>query len=166
MRRREVVRASSSTPRAQRALDTWRSAPHRALVVDDDPSYAAVSGQSLILDGWSVAYAEDGLEARELLTAGIFGLVVLELHLPGLNGWELLRYMGGAWELGVPLASESTRVVATSRHADKNVARFARRLGADEFLAKPFTPVKLSRVVARVTTLGSAVSCREKGIEL
>ncbi len=165
MRRQDVVGASSSTPRVPHAHAAPRSASRRALVVEDDPFYAGSIGRRLARDGWAVSYADDGLEARELLTAGAFGLVVLELEIPDLNGWELLRYMRGLWELGVPLASESTLIVATSRDADEEVSSFAQRLGADQVLGKPFTATELATVVIKAGAREAPASGHEEGIE-
>ncbi len=101
----------------------------RILVVEDDPSIGPRIAAGLLRVGFDTVLAADGLQARTLLLQGRFSLVILDLMLPGMDGFALLE----AWRdrSSVPV------IVLTARTAlDDRLQSF--QLGAADWLPKPF----------------------------
>lgn len=136
-------------PAKSRAL---RSAPQRArrhaLIVDDETDFAELLAFWFRSAGWTAEVADDGAAALALLSDRRFDLVVADLQMPGMNGWELLRHLRGRWGAEVALPHQPTRIVVVSGRTEADVARFARTLGADAFLPKPVDRLTLFDTVA------------------
>jgi len=113
----------------------------RVLVVDDSLSVRKVQERYLRDLGCVVTVARDGLEGLEKLREGNFDLILTDLEMPRVNGYELISEVRGnpAWS-GVPV------VVISSRGADKYITK-AMNLGASTFLSKPFTQAQLKQVL-------------------
>jgi len=110
----------------------------RVLVVDDDVELCALVTEYLEPEGFSVDTAHDGLEAVERALANDYAIIVLDVMLPGINGFEALRRIRA--KSGTPV------LMLTARGAD--VDRIVGlELGADDYLAKSFNPREL---VARI----------------
>jgi DNA-binding response OmpR family regulator len=112
------------------------------LVVDDEPAIVTVVRQRLERDGFVVQAVASGEEALASMHADPADLVVLDLMLPGIDGFEVLRRMRSSG-CTVPL------IVLTAR--DEDVDKIVGlELGADDYLIKPFNPRELS---ARIRAL-------------
>ncbi len=120
----------------------------RILVVDDEQHIVELARMYLEQAGYSVESARDGLEALTSIRHARPALVVLDLMLPGLDGWEVCRRL--RVESDVPIIM----LTARSEDVDRIVGL---ELGADDYVTKPFNPREL---VARV----SAVLRRAGGI--
>jgi DNA-binding response OmpR family regulator len=108
------------------------------LIVDDDRELGQMLNEYLTGEGFRVSIVRDGLEALDKLAAETFDLVILDVMLPSLNGFDVLRRLRRS--LSVPV------VMLTAHGAD--VDRIVGlELGADDYLPKPFNPREL---VARV----------------
>ncbi|MFO7173779.1 MAG: response regulator transcription factor, partial [Bacillota bacterium] len=111
---------------------------HRILVVDDEHRMRELVRLYLAGAGYEVAEAADGREALDRLRREAFDLVILDLMLPGLDGWEVCRRLREESDLPV--------IMLTARgEVDDRVQGL--RLGADDYIAKPFDG---REVVARV----------------
>jgi CheY-like chemotaxis protein/phosphoribosyl 1,2-cyclic phosphodiesterase len=111
------------------------------LVVDDDEDLRILARKSLTRAGYTIVEAENGLEALEKIAADPPGLVVLDLNMPGIDGFEVLR------RLRADDATRDLAVLVLTAQGDEESARRSFELGATDFLAKPFTPPQLdSRV--------------------
>jgi len=111
------------------------------LVVDDDKQIARLVRSYLEQAGYRVAVAYDGNEALQSIRAEKPNLIVLDLMLPGMDGWEITRIIRGDEALAaIPIIMLTARVEDT----DKIVGL---ELGADDYIPKPFNP---REVVARV----------------
>ena len=111
------------------------------LVVDDDRQIARLVRSYLEQAGYRVAVAYDGHEALQSIRAEKPDLIVLDLMLPGMDGWEITRIIRGEEALAsIPIIMLTARVEDT----DKIVGL---ELGADDYIPKPFNP---REVVARV----------------
>lgn len=109
--------------------------PQRILLVDDDESLATMLGEILQLHGFEVAVAANGEAALERITANPPDLVVLDVMLPGISGFEVLARLRQSSEVPV--------IMLTARGADaERIAGLTG--GADDYLAKPFNPLELT----------------------
>ncbi|HEU4889308.1 MAG TPA: response regulator [Thermoanaerobaculia bacterium] len=88
----------------------------RVLIADDDPSIRRMLAASLEKDGYQTADACDGREALEAMRAGQADLVLLDLMMPKVTGWEVLTERAAAPELGkipvIVITAEPTEGVA------------------------------------------------------
>ena len=122
--------------------------PVQVLVVDDDPSIRAVIVMSLQDEGYTVAIAVDGRAAVHQVQADPPALVLLDLNMPGMSGWEVLLRLRQA-------GSTPPVVFMTAAHSAQQEAD---RHGADGYLSKPFALTALSAVVARFAAPAPEVS--------
>lgn len=111
------------------------------LVVEDEADLLFTVTLALELAGYRVLGAGSGEEALEVVATRSPDLVVLDLRLPGIDGWEVLRRLGEA--------SEGPRVPVVLLSAQVDAATAARAMdhGCRAYLAKPFRPAELTRVV-------------------
>jgi two-component system OmpR family response regulator len=117
-------------------------APHRVLVVDDEPNIADVVAMALRYQGFEVATAGTGEEA--LAAVGTFKpqLMVLDVMLPDVEGFEVARRLG-ARRAEVPI------IFLTARDATDDKIR-GLTVGGDDYVTKPFS---LEELVARIRTV-------------
>jgi two-component system KDP operon response regulator KdpE len=104
--------------------------PQRVLVVDDEPPIRRFLRTSLSSQGYHVIEAEDGLSARAALRQNAADVLVLDLGLPGLDGFEIIKQLR---ESGSTLPI----IVLSSRTDEAGKVR-ALDLGADDYVTKPF----------------------------
>ncbi|WEK53200.1 MAG: response regulator transcription factor [Candidatus Cohnella colombiensis] len=111
------------------------------LIVDDDPHIRELVGHFLRLEGLDVLEATDGLDALRIVANSMVDLVILDIMMPGMDGWELCRELRG--QSNLPL------LMLTAKGESSQILKgFA--LGTDDYLVKPFDPMVL---VARVKAL-------------
>ncbi len=115
--------------------------PKRILIVDDEVRIREVVQYGLEKNGFVVEAAADGRSALARLAQASFDLVVLDVMLPDLDGYELCRRIRAAGHLPILFLS------ARGEEIDRVVGL---ELGADDYLAKPFSPREL---VARVRAI-------------
>jgi DNA-binding response OmpR family regulator len=120
------------------------------LVVDDDSALRRLVTTVLERRKFSVAEAADGSRALEMLGKATFDLVITDIVMPEIEGLELVRH--------VRARHPSAKVMAVSGGGSHLVSytELAKELGADEVLAKPFTPAELVAAVERVLSGGAA----------
>jgi two-component system, OmpR family, response regulator RegX3 len=116
-------------------------APARILVVDDEPSITEFVSYNLRKEGWEVEVAADGDTALELAANQRFDLVVLDVMLPGMDGYEVCRRLRATSRVPVLFLS------ARDTELDKVVGL---EIGADDYLSKPFG---VRELIARVKAL-------------
>jgi len=110
----------------------------RVLVVEDEPDLLRVLAQALREDGYAVDTADNGNDALYKATAWDYDLVLLDLMLPGMNGWEVLAKFRK--EKPTPV------LILTARDGIDDRVR-GLDIGADDYVVKPFN---LAEVLARV----------------
>lgn len=115
--------------------------PARILVVDDEASITEFVSYNLRKEGWEVDVAATGDEALELARHNKFDLVVLDVMLPGMDGYEVCRRLRSSSDVPVLFLS------ARDTELDKVVGL---EIGGDDYLAKPFGVRELT---ARVKAL-------------
>ena len=126
------------------ASDAATSAPQAILVVDDSISVRKLATRFLETDGIEVDTALDGLDALEKLSSGRFRLVVTDLEMPRMHGYELIAEIRR-----LPHLQHLPIIVCSSRSSDKHRDR-ARDVGANGYITKPFTKEQLLAEIARV----------------
>lgn len=114
----------------------------RVLLVEDDPVVATVVQDLLHQQGHTVQHAAHGLAAMAALDAGRFDLALLDLDLPGLDGFQLARLLRARGER-LPL-------LALTARADGEAERQSVAAGMDGFLRKPVTGAMLAEALAAV----------------
>jgi DNA-binding NtrC family response regulator len=112
----------------------------RILVVDDKANIRALL-KDILSATHDVSLAPDGAAARDLLQAQTFELVITDVRMPGIDGFELVEIIKSRWPL--------TEVVMMTAHGSIPAAVDAMRKGAYDYIQKPFDPDDVSLVVAR-----------------
>ena len=113
----------------------------KILVADDEESLRAVIRGSLVQKGYDVETAEEGKKASLLLKQKTYDLILLDIRLPGMNGFELLKEIRKK-------ASPPPVIMITAEDTMKNAVE-AMKQGAFDYLAKPFDIDELEVVVDR-----------------
>lgn len=111
------------------------------LIVDDEQRIIDLARMYIEQEGYLVEYANDGHQALKIITEKPPALVVLDLMLPGVDGWEICRRVRATSDLPIIM------LTARSDDIDKIVGL---ELGADDYLTKPFNPREL---VARIKAI-------------
>jgi DNA-binding response OmpR family regulator len=112
------------------------------LVVDDEPVIVKVISDRLENDAFTVRSAADGLGALQAIAEGPPDLVILDLMLPDMGGFEVLRRMRQA-------GHDPPVIILTARTDDVDVI-VGLELGADDYMVKPFNPRELAARVRAV----------------
>ncbi len=123
-------------PEPRSALGTFRD-EGAILVVDDDPSSREMLVRRLRHSGYTVSSAANGLEALTMLRAQSFDLVLLDMIMPGLDGFQVLGKLKSDPSL------RSTPVIMLSALDEENGIARCIELGAEDYLSKPFNAVFL-----------------------
>ncbi|QIM21846.1 response regulator transcription factor [Phycicoccus sp. HDW14] len=113
----------------------------RLLLVEDERPLAAALDDALREAGWVVDHCADGREGLRMGVAGQYDVIVLDIMLPGLNGYDVLKHLREhkVWTPVLMLTAKDGEFDQTD----------AFELGADDYVTKPFsTPVLLARLQA------------------
>jgi DNA-binding response OmpR family regulator len=121
--------------------DFTGAASRRALVVDDEAALTEVVGSYLIREGFEVHTAHDGLEALSLASNVDPDVVVLDVGLPGIDGFEVCRRLR--------IFSDAYVIMLTARDTEVDTV-VGLSVGADDYITKPFSPREL---VARISAM-------------
>ena len=113
----------------------------RILVVDDEPRMRRFVQMNLDLEGYEVMEAENGLRALERVRDDLPDLVVLDVMMPDLDGFETLERLR---------ESSSVPVIMLTAKGDEDDRIRGLDLGADDYIAKPFSPRELSSRIRAV----------------
>ena len=113
----------------------------KVLVVDDDPHIRELTRVFLKNEGYDICEASDGEEALSMLDTTQVDMVILDIMMPNMDGWELCRQLKELYDIPV--------LMLTARgETSQKLKGF--ELGTDDYLVKPFEPLEL---VARVKAL-------------
>ncbi|CAN5428464.1 heavy metal response regulator transcription factor [soil metagenome] len=113
----------------------------RILIVEDEPKTAAYVSKGLTEHAYVVAIARDGIEGLHLATSGSYDLILLDVMLPGVDGWTVLEALRRQRQTPVLFLSARDEVADRVKGLE---------LGADDYLVKPFA---FSELLARIRTL-------------
>ncbi len=124
--------------------DDWSAAQHIVLVVDDNRNNRDLIGRRLERAGYQVLFAENGPEGLDAVDERPIDLVILDVMMPRVSGWDLLD------ELRQQEETKTTPVLMLSALGDVSHRVRGLRGGADDYLVKPF---EREEIVARVEGL-------------
>ncbi len=113
------------------------------LIADDDQTTRIVLQRFFTKLGWLALPVDDGGEIWPILERENVAALVLDLNMPGVNGWEVLRRLRTDFRY----QGRSVRVIVLSAQADPESRDFALELGAACFFSKPVDLGELSRAV-------------------
>jgi CheY-like chemotaxis protein len=143
--REEVSEPAAATPASDRPKGTLL----RALVVDDNEDAADLMGEALRLLGCSVQVAHNGASALEAWSAVQADLVLLDIGLPDIDGYELARRLRRSHDGG------STRIVAITGYGQESDRLRSQEAGFSEHLVKPVDLEDLKGVLLRCGEAGA-----------
>jgi len=109
--------------------------PARLLLVDDDSQLAGMLHEFLEIQGFSVAVVGSGEEALRSIATSLPDLVILDVMLPGINGFDVLQKLRESYDVPV--------IMLTAR-GDEPDRIHGLTHGADDYLTKPFSPLELA----------------------
>ena len=134
---------------------------YKILVADDEAEIRDVLRLYLEKDGYEVVEAADGMEALEVCKRAKPDLVILDIMMPGIDGYRVLRNVRENSNIPVIMLS------AKNSDSDKILGL---DLGADDYIVKPFVPLEaVARVnsnIRRFYTLGAGIGQSQNGGEL
>jgi two-component system, cell cycle response regulator DivK len=128
------------------------------LVIDDAEDNREVYVQCFELQGWRTATASDGKGGLEKAATLKPNAIVLDLHLPVIDGWTVARL------LKADTATKATPIIALTADAMEGAEERARAAGVDAFCTKPCSPPDLAAVIRRF--LGEALRSEWKAVDL
>jgi DNA-binding response OmpR family regulator len=120
------------------------------LVVDDDVQFAAAVCRTLKRNGFTVVRLDDGAEVPETLSKMQADAVILDLHMPGMNGWEVMRALRDRMNQPRMRDRACPKIVILSGRHEAETAAFATRLGADAYLTKPLGGQQIVQTLRQV----------------
>jgi two-component system, OmpR family, response regulator CpxR len=125
----------------------------RILVIDDDVELCGLVGEYLAPEGFQIESVHDGTQGLERALSGEHLLIVLDVMLPGMNGFDVLR------RLRTTSRSPVLLLTARGQDVDRIVGL---EIGADDYLPKPFNPREL---IARIRAILRRTQARGKNAE-
>ena len=129
---------------------TAKTSAARILVVDDEDVLREMLGDALRLSGFEVLEAADGSKALTILQSGKVDLIISDVNMPGMDGYEMLSHLRAQGD-------ETPAILLTARRERVDVTK-GLKLGADDYVTKPFG---LEELILRVNavlrrTMGTA----------
>lgn len=104
------------------------------LLIDDDLELSELLSELLTIEGFSLTCCHDGISGLEQARTTKYQLILLDVMMPGLNGFELLKALGG---------KHHTPILMLTAKGDDTDRVLGLELGADDYLAKPYNPKEL-----------------------
>ncbi len=121
----------------------------KILIVEDETKLSEVMTLYLKKENYDVVCAAEGKAAEEIITNETFDLIILDIMLPGKDGWALLRKIK---------ALGNTPVILTTARGEEDDRIFGLELGADDYMVKPISMRELVlRVKLRITSRQSQI---------
>ena len=117
---------------------------HRVLIAEDDVLTAGLASDRLQRDGFDVVEAVNGLEALKFAEGEVFDLVILDVKMPYIDGFQILSELRARSDY-----SATPIVILTAMGSEHSVVR-AFELGASDYILKPFSPTELTARVERL----------------
>lgn len=126
----------------------------KILIVDDDERIRDMIGEYISIEDYESDEASDGIEALKLLEKNEYGIVILDIMMPGMDGWTACKEIRKRWNVPIVMLS------ARGEEYDK---LFGFELGVDDYIVKPFSPKELlARIKAIIRRYEKSNESREK----
>ncbi len=111
------------------------------LIVDDEEMMRALLEKILVREGYQISTAVDGRDALEKLETQQFQMIISDMKMPHIDGFELLK--------AVKQEYPTTSVIIMTAYGDTYSVKDALLLGADEYITKPFKSHEITLIVER-----------------
>jgi DNA-binding NtrC family response regulator len=111
------------------------------LVVDDEAVMRSLLEKILVREGYNIRTADDGLSALDILSQETVDIVLSDMKMPRMNGFELLKRIRKDYR--------NIGVIIMTAYGDTYTVKDALLLGADEYITKPFKSHEVTLVVER-----------------
>jgi DNA-binding response OmpR family regulator len=128
-----------------------RSANRSILVVDDEPAARTMLRLILVRAGFEVLEAQDGAEALDEVRRRVPDLMILDIMMPGIDGFEVCRILRSQDE------TADLPIIMLSARADAESVTRGLLLGATKYLTKPVMPDELTRHVREVLNVKDGI---------
>jgi DNA-binding response OmpR family regulator len=115
---------------------------YKLLIADDDEVLANLLSSHLREKGYSVDSAYAGNQAIDMVKGTRFDLVILDVKMPDVNGFDVLKFIKGNFP--------SVKVIMLTAYADMINAIKAKRLGADDFIGKPYDLDEIYQTIDKI----------------
>jgi two-component system cell cycle response regulator DivK len=119
--------------------------PKRILIVEDDVDNRRIVAKTLSVEGYEIIEAVDGIEALAHAQTDHPDLILMDLALPNMDGWEATR------RLKSDPRTRAIPVVALTAVAMRGDEEQARAAGCDDYISKPARPVAIREIVRKYT---------------
>ena len=118
--------------------------PAKILIADDSPNIREILKMSLETDGYSVVLAEDGEQALAMVTDEKPDLVIIDVMMPKVNGFQVCR------RVKTERATHDVPVIMLTAKSGQQDVYWGKDCGADEYITKPFSTKDLAKTIARL----------------
>jgi chemosensory pili system protein ChpA (sensor histidine kinase/response regulator) len=146
-----ALRAPNQQPSMPTAEEAAAQLAPLVLVVDDSLTVRRVTQRLLVREGYRVTLAKDGIEALERLAEELPQVVLSDIEMPRMDGFDLVRNIRGDARLrSLPVIMITSRIA--QRHRD-----YAAELGVDHYLGKPYSEEDLLALIGRYTAMPAPV---------
>ena len=117
----------------------------KVIIVEDDVDISNLIAYNLRKEGFVTEQVFDGLNARQRIKEDVFNIVILDIMLPGINGFEICK------EIKEDLRYSRSFIVVASAKCHEQDKLYAHLLGADYYLTKPFNLTSLLGAVNQIS---------------
>lgn len=124
----------------------------KILIVEDEESIRGLIQMTLQMENYDTVEADNGREAYERIQEENFDLILLDIMLPGMDGYQLLQKIKGK---GIPVIFLTARIAVQDRV-------FGLKMGADDYITKPFEPIEL---LARIEAVLRRTAGRPEAVQ-
>lgn len=131
-----------------RGSDLGLTMTKKILVVDDEPDVLLLCRVNLEFEGYEVAEAQDGESALEAVASEQPDLILLDVMMPGMDGWQVLAALKAD-----PVSASLPVVMLTAKVQERDQIR-GWTGGVSDYVTKPFNPIALSQAIKRALAPG------------
>lgn len=124
----------------------------KVLIIDDEPDICLVLRDFVEREGIQCSLAHDGMQGLDLINEEHFDLILLDLKMPNMSGFDLLRMLAYGGQL-----CDKKVVVLTAFSLTNKEKEQMKLAGVTEILAKPFSPESIEKIMQKILSLPNVV---------